>query len=186
MMARVVRTHVAEDDRKPESAHCGPGAVFPVLAPIGRLWNRSLLCAMNWSLTPPICWMLWRIHCWESDPDNGGSACESGSPLFNSRLQRSFFRPSLQTKLIYIVFFEKGKKIRGNSHEFIMKTAPERGGTQYTSSYTVFGIFFFAFKSRFSKSEKNAGKTRENDKKHRCRRFFAETLRFSDGIYFDP
>lgn len=82
----------------------------------------------------------------------------------------------MRAKLIYKVFFEKGKKIRGNSHEFIMKTAPERGGTQYTSSYTVFGIFFFAFKSRFSKSEKNAGKTRKTQ----------ETLRFSDGIYFDP
>ena len=145
MMARVVRTHVAEDDRKPESAHCGPGAVFPVLAPIGRLWNRSLLCAMNWSLTPPICWTLWRIHCWESDPDNGGSACESGSPLFNSRLQRSFFRPSLLTKFIYIVFFEKGKKIRGTSHEFIIKTAPERGGAQYTPP------FFWSFQLYFLK-----------------------------------
>ena len=90
------------------------------------------------------------------------------------RLQRSF--SGLSCKINLQSFFEKGKKIRGNSHEFIMKTAPERVGTQYTSSDMVFGIFFFASKSHFSKSEENGGKTRKTQ----------ENLRFSDGIYFDP
>ena len=99
---------------------------------------------------------------------------------------KEVFQAFLADKINLQSFFEKGKKIRGNSHEFIMKTAPGRGGTQYTSSYTVFGIFFFAFKSRFSKSEKNAGKTRENDKKAPLPALFCGNPAFFGWDLFRP
>ena len=35
-------------------------------------------------------------------------------------------------------------------------------------------------------ARKTQEKREKTTKKRRCQRFFAETLRFSDGIYFDP